>query len=182
MKHLFFFALMIGVSLLLFSCSKEKLATYNTYDRRYEFQLIDKFKLHKYPDLNYFLNGKYRIGVEVFPLDNIASVEIYEKYQDSKEVLNYSPHISYTPMEPPVANDNGYPYLAFYGNGKDKSVLWPSYFEGYLFLMKTSDSFVYITLQYESFFKNGMNKEKAIKYLTPMLKTFKDRRERNRMK
>lgn len=165
------------LTMSLANCSQEQLISFKTYNKKFGFQLSNKFSLYKKaPDLNFFDNGKYRIEIETFPKPNQVRKKQYEEFQaDSKRAYRNSSFMTFNPMKVPVQNDNGYPYLAFSGGGKDRSIIWPSYFEGYFFMMQTPHNFVNITLKHTARTSNAMDKEQALEYIKPLLKSFREK-------
>ncbi|MFJ1438301.1 hypothetical protein ACILPE_01010 [Capnocytophaga canimorsus] len=163
------------LALGLMACSEEKLTTFKTYDEQYTFELSNHFKKHKPEDLNFFDNGKYRIEIDAALKSNQAWKNQFEEFRaDPKRKYRNSSFMTFERIEEPITNDNGYPIMAFFGGGKDRSILLPKYFEGYFFMVETPRHFVKITLKHTARSTNAINKDKALSYLIPMLKSFKE--------
>lgn len=161
--------------LSLMACSEERLTSFTTYNQLHSFQLSDHFEKHQSEDLNFFDNGKYRIEIDYVLKSNQAWKNTFEEFRkDPKKTYRNLYFMTFHRIEPPVNNDNGYPIMAFFGGGKDRSVLLPKYYEGYFFMMETPNYFVQIMLKHTSLIQNAIDKKEAINYLIPMLKSFKE--------
>lgn len=168
--------ILFASALSIMSCSEEKPVTFSTYSKEYTFKLSNRFeKNKKFDDLDFFDNGKYRIQIETNAKTDVGVRKIFEECRTNPEkTYRNSSFMTFHHTEFPAENEEGYPTMAFYGGGKDKSSILPVYYEGYFFMMETPYHFVRITLKHTARTSNAMDKNEAINYLIPMIKTFRE--------
>lgn len=180
MKKYVRYLLIVISGLVLVACSKGKLQEHKTADKLLTFQLSSDFsKNETYPRLDIYENGRYRLYIENNLKPNKILDQMFDGYKSGERTYRYAGYTIENSMrvdktDLAVQNENGYDFVAFYGEIKDPSALLPTYYQIYYVLMKTPHHYVSIQLKHQSRRSGAIDKTEAVDYIAPIIKAMKE--------
>lgn len=170
------FIFLLGIFLI--SCQNDKLKIQQTADQSLEFQLSSDFKKDEnYPKQNIFQNGAYHLDIKTAPQNPLLEAKFAEyksgatPYRSVGYAIEQSMRIDLTDLR--HKNENGYDFVAFYGETQDKTALLPAYYGIAKVMIKTSNLFITIELKQHARSKSGIKKSEILAYISPVIQTMK---------
>lgn len=162
----------------LISCEKGKPTMRKSKQQNIEFQLSSDFKKDEnYPTLDIYKNGEYHLDIKVAPSNPLLEEKFAEyksgatPYRSAGYAIEQSMRIDLTDLS--IKNENGYDFVAFYGETQDKTALLPAYYGIAKVMIKTSNLFITIELKQHARSKSGIKKSEILAYISPVIQTMK---------
>lgn len=172
-------SLIFLLGIFLISCQNDQLKTQQTADQSIEFQLSSDFKKDEtYPRQNIYQNGAYHLDIKTAPQNPLLEAKFSEyksgaiPYRSAGYTIEKPKRIDLTDLN--IKNENGYDFVAFYGETQDKTALLPTYYGISKVMMKTPNLFITIELKYNARTKNGIKKSEMFAYISPIIQTMEE--------